>query len=408
MDRGIELRAPRRIEGRVREWTGRHTVTVDLATAMVLAALAVGTEAGSGHGSRWWLIAGVACFVPLGWRRRCPLPATAAVTVMALVIFAAGQRLLAGSAFAALWVAAYSVAALGPRRQVMWAAGILEAFGFAIVARWAPGNGTAAGIVLTTGTAAAAVVLGINRQTRRAYLAALEERAVRLDYEREQQARLAAVTERTRIAREVHDIVTHSLSVMVALADGAAAASTSSPARAGEAMRQVAATGRQAIGEMRGIVSTLRSDDDAGEDEDAGRPLPGLDDLEDLLAQVRAAGLPVRVTVTGKPRPLPPGVQLAVYRIIQESLTNVRKHASSAAGAAVTLHYRDDGVETEISNDGPAADGRPGGSTPADAGGHGIAGMRERVAAYGGSVAAGPRLEGGWLVRVQLGGGEER
>jgi signal transduction histidine kinase len=326
---------------------------------------------------------------------------------MALVIFAAGQRLLAGSAFAALWVAAYSVAALEPRRPAMWAAGALEAFGVAIVARWAPGNGTAAGIVLTTGTVTAAVVLGINRQTRRAYLAALEERAARLEYEREQQARLAAATERTRIAREVHDIVTHSLSIMVALADGAAAASTSSPERAGEVMRQVAATGRQAIGEMRRTVGTLRTDD-AREDEDAGRPLPGLGDLEELLAQVRAAGLPVRLAVTGQPRPLPPGAQLTVYRIIQESLTNVRKHAPAAAAAAVTLRYLDDGVEAEISNDGPVAHSRPRGGTLGDTGGHGIAGMRERAAADGGSVAVGPRPEGGWLVRVQLGGVEER
>jgi signal transduction histidine kinase len=144
------------------------------------------------------------------------------------------------------------------------------------------------------------------------------------------------------------------------------------------------------------------------EDDDDGHPLPGLDDLEDLLAQVRAAGLPVRLTLTGQPRPLPPGAQLAVYRIIQESLTNVRKHASSAAAAGVTLGYRDDGVEAEISNDGPVACGRPRGSTPADTGGHGIAGMRERAAAYGGSVAAGPRPEGGWLVRAQLRGDEER
>src|SRR5450756_515315 len=217
----------------------------------------------------------------------------------------------------------------------------------------------------------------------------------------------SAATERTRIAREVHDIVTHSLSVMVALADGAAAASMSSPPRPRAAMRQVAATGRQAIGEMRRIVSTLRTDD-ADEDDDAGRPLPGLDDMEDLLAQVRSAGLPVRLTVTGQPRPLPPGAQLAVYRIIQESLTNVRKHASSAAAAGVTLRYRDDGVEAEISNDGPVAYGRPRGSTPADTGGHGITGMRERAAAYGGSVAAGPRPEGGWLVLAQLRGDEER
>jgi signal transduction histidine kinase len=300
----------------------------------------------------------------------------------------------------------YSVAARESRRRALAAAAVLEVIGVVTVVRFAPGGVIAVGTVLTTGTAVAALVLGISQQTRQAYLAALEERAARLEYERDQQARLVAATERTRIAREVHDIVTHSLSVMVALADGAAAASASAPERAGAVMRQVAATGRQAIGEMRRIVGTLRTDD-ASEDADAGRPLPGLDDLDDLLAQVRAAGLPVRLTVTGQPRPLPPGAQLAVYRIVQESLTHARRHAPGAVGAAVTLRYLDDGIEAEISNDGPVADGMPPGRVPGDRGGHGIAGMRERAAAYGGSVAAGPRPEGGWLVRARLGGEEE-
>ena len=394
--------AARDTESRAREWAARHTVAVDLAAAAVVAGLTVGTEAGSGSGPGWWLIAGVACFAPLGWRRRRPLLATAAVTGTALVIFAAGQRLLAGSAFVALWMAVYSVAAAEPRRRAVQASGILEAFGIAVVVRWAPGSGIAAGFVLTTGTAVAAVMLGASRQTRRAYLAALEERAARLEHERAQQARLAAATERARIAREVHDIVTHSLSVMVALADGASAASTASPERAGAVMRQVAATGRQAIGEMRRIVGTLRTEGDAGQDEGAGRPLPGLDDLDDLLDQVRAAGLPVRLSVTGQPRPLSSGAQLSVYRIIQESLTNARKHARGAA-ARVTLRYLEDGIEAEISNDGPPGRHAP----PGDGGGHGITGMRERAAAYGGAVTAGPRPEGGWLVRARLGGEEE-
>ena len=387
--------AARDIESRARQWAARHTAAADLAVAAVLAGLTVGTEAGSGSSPGWWLIAGVACFAPLAWRRRHPLLVTAAVAGTALIIFTAGQRLLAGSAFVALWMAVYSVAAAEPRRRAVRAAGILEAFGIAVVARWAPGSGIAAGFVLTTGAAAAAVMLGASRQTRRAYLAALE-------YERAQQARLAVATERARIAREVHDIVTHSLSVMVALADGASAANTASPERAGAVMRQVAATGRQAIGEMRRIVGTLRTDEDAGQDQGADRPLPGLDDLEDLLDQVRAAGLPVRLSVTGHPRPLSSGVELAVYRIIQESLTNARKHARGAA-ARVTLRYLEDGIEAEISNDGPPGRHAP----PGDGGGHGITGMRERAAAYGGAVTAGPRPEGGWLVRARLGGEEE-
>ena len=258
----------------------------------------------------------------------------------------------------------------------------------------------AAGVVLTTGTAAAAVGLGVSQRTRRAYLAALEDRAARLEYEQDQRARLATATERTRIAREVHDIVTHSLSVMVTLADGAAGLSVSSPERAGQLMRQVAATGRQAIGEMRRTVMALRTDEDA----DVRYPVPGLDDLDDLLGQVRAAGLPVRFTVLGHARSLPPGEQLAAYRIVQEALTNVRKHATGATGAAVTLRYDADGIDVEVSDDGHASDdGQAVGRSRGD--GQGITGMRERAVAYGGSIVAGPGPGRGWLVRARLAAG---
>lgn len=161
--------------------------------------------------------------------------------------------------------------------------------------------------------------------------------------------------------------------------------------RAGQLMRQVAATGRQAIGEMRRTVMALRTDDD----QDVRNPAPTLGDLDDLMAQVRATGLDVRFAVLGHARPLPPGEQLAAYRIIQEALTNVRKHATGATGAAVTLRYDADGIDVEVSDDG-RADGGPAGS------GHGITGLRERAVAYDGSIVAGPGPSGGWLVRARL------
>lgn len=167
-----------------------------------------------------------------------------------------------------------------------------------------------------------------------------------------------------------------------------------SPDRAGQVMRQVAATGRQAIGEMQRTVTALRTD----AEEEARYPAPGLADLDDLLAQVRAAGLPVRFTVEGQARSLPPGTQLAAYRIVQEALTNVRKHATGATGAAVTLRYDAGGIEVEVSDDGQTSGGSRGD------GGHGIAGMRERAVACGGSVSAGPGPGGGWLVRARLSG----
>ena len=373
-------------------WAARHVVLVDLVAAAALAGATITPEISKGTTSAWWLLPGVACFAALGWRRRHPVPAAAVIAIVALALVAGGA--LAGAACAAMWAAVYSVAERESRRWALAAAAAFEVIGVVAVVTLAPASVIVTGAVLTTGTAAAAVGLGISQQTRRAYLAALEERAARLEFERDQQARLAAVTERTRIAWEVHDIVTHSLSVMVTLADGAAAASARSPDQAGEVMRQVAATGRQAIGEMRRTVTALRTD----ADEDARYPVPGLADLDDLLAQVRAAGLPVWFTVQGKARSLPPGTQLATYRIVQEALTNVRKHATGATGAAVTLRYDAGGIDVEISDDGHAG---AGGSCAV---GHGITGMRERAVAYGGSVTAGPGPGGGWLVRARLAG----
>ena len=391
---------PPHTQDRLSRWAARHLVLADLARAALLAGATIGLNIYRGATSPWWIIPAAACFVPLAWRRTHPAPAAAATAAAAAILVAGGA--LTGVGFAAMWLAVYAVAAREPRWQALTAAAVLEIIGIVTVVRLAPASVIPAGTVLTTGTAAAAVGIGISQRTRRAYLAALEERAARLEYERDQQARLAAAMERARIAREVHDIVTHSLSVMVTLADCAAAASASSPQRAGTVMRQVAATGRQAIGEMRRAVGTLRCDDassdDARSDEDAGPPLPGLDNLHDLLAEVRAAGLPVRLTVTGAPRPLSSGAQLAVYRIVQESLTNARRHAPGAAGATVTLQYLDHGIDVEIYNDGPVS-GMPPGRVPP---GHGITGMRERAAAYGGSVTAGPRTGGGWVVRARL------
>ena len=395
---------PPHTQDRLSRWAARHVVLADLAVAALLAGATIGLNIYPGATSPWWIIPAAACFVPLAWRRTHPAPAAAATAAAAAILVAGGA--LTGVAGAAMWLAVYAVAARAPRWQALTAAGALEIIGIVTVVRFGPAGFILAGAVLTTGTAAAAVGIGISQQTRRAYLAALEERAARLEHERDQQARLAAAMERARIAREVHDIVTHSLSVMVTLADCAAAASASSPQRAGTVMRQVAATGRQAIGEMRRAVGTLRCDDassdDARSDEDAGPPLPGLDNLDDLLAEVRAAGLPVRLTVTGAPRPLSSGAQLAVYRIVQESLTNARRHAPGAAGATVTLQYLDHGIDVEIYNDGPVSGILAGRASRGGGAGLGIAGMRERAAAYGGSVTAGPRAGGGWVVRARL------
>jgi signal transduction histidine kinase len=240
--------------------------------------------------------------------------------------------------------------------------------------------------------ATAAVVLGLNVRTRRAYLASVEERAAQLERERDQQGLLAAAAERARIAREMHDIVAHNLSVMIALADGAGYMAEQDPQRAAGAMGQVSETGRHALGEMRRLLGVLREDDST-----ALAPQPGLADLEPLLEQVRAAGLHATLETVGAPVALGAGAELTVYRLVQEALTNVLKHAGAHAHATVRLHYDATGVEVEVSDDGH------GRARVAVGAGQGLNGMRERAAVYGGELEAGPAPGGGWRVRTRLG-----
>ena len=375
-------------------WARRHPALADLTIPLAVAAATVAPKAGHPD-TPLWLLGAAGCLIPLAWRRSNPVIVFGVVIAAATAITVADIPPLVLTATAALLIGLYTVAAHTPLRHALLAAGAFEAWGVPTLVRWSPPAAALPGIVLLTGTAAAAVMTGVNLQTRRAYLAALEDRAARLEKERDQQAQLAVATERTRVAREVHDIVAHSLSVMVALADGAAAAAPSSPVRAGQAMGQVAVTGRQAIGEMRRLVDTLRIDE-TGADH---HPAPGIGQLDDLLTQVRSAGLPARLVVEGRPHVLTQGAQLAVYRIVQESLTNIRKHARAATGATVRLQYTSEGIEVDITDDGQPAGSRE------SAVGHGITGMRERAAAYDGTVQAGPRPGGGWRVRARLSGG---
>ena len=374
----------------------RHPLVVDLLIVLVLAVVS-GADLAVDHrpapATLWLLVAG--SLAPLVLRRRAPLAVFAvaiAGAVPALVIASARTRDPGPALVVALLLALYTVADERSRRAAFLCGGVFELWALVALLRWAPHGTYLPAFALMTGTATAAVMTGVNLQTRRAYLAALEDRAARLERDRDQQARLAVAQERARIAREVHDIVSHSLSVMVALADGAAFTTPTSPDRAAGAMHQVAATGRQAIGEMRRMLGALRTDDPDAE----FRPQPGLAQLDDLLAEVRAAGLPSRLSIEGKPHRLPDGAQLAVYRIVQESLTNIRKHAAAPTFANVRLCYLPDSIDLEITNDGRLTD------TALTHVGHGIAGMRERAAAYGGGVDAGPCTSGGWRVHAHL------
>ncbi|TQL63106.1 signal transduction histidine kinase [Propioniferax innocua] len=247
---------------------------------------------------------------------------------------------------------------------------------------------------------------GTLTRVRRAHEHSLLERAEDLQRQRETQARFVAVAERTRIAREMHDIVAHGLGVMVVLADGAAKTVDTDPDQARHAMERARDTGRDALGEMRRMLGILRSDDEADL-----TPQPGLSQLDRLLRQSRDAGLPVELTVDGTPAPLPDGVDLAAYRVIQESLTNVRKHADlGVTRVAITVSYRPDVVRIHVWDDGTGPAGTAtlapddgGGSRDRVGGcGHGLVGMRERVHAYGGTVRAGPRDPHGFEVVAEL------
>jgi signal transduction histidine kinase len=291
----------------------------------------------------------------------------------------------------ALAISLYTVAATMRRAEALAAAVLVVGVMLLVVAQdgtrhWAVATSDAAGY------GAAVLVAGLYVGTRRAYLAELRDRARRLERERDQASALAAAEERARIAREMHDSVAHHLTVIVALSDGALRAFTRAPGDAVDAIRDVSGTARQALAETRSLLGVLR----AGSGQEPRQPLPGLADLDDLLGRVRAAGLPVRYELSGAGAGLPPAIQLAVFRLVQEALTNTMKHAGPGASAAVRLQLTPAEVRVDVEDDGT---GR--GAEPAAAGG-GLTGMRERIGAFGGELDFGARHPRGWRVTARL------
>ncbi|MGD0607175.1 MAG: sensor histidine kinase [Streptosporangiaceae bacterium] len=294
---------------------------------------------------------------------------------------------------AALLIALYTVAAMRPRRDACTCAGLLEVTVVTGLLLFA-GGGWWFDAIFASGMVAAALGLGLYSATRRAYLAELHDRAERLERERDQQGALATAAERTRIAREMHDIVAHNLTVMVTLSEAAIATSAASPERATDLMRKVSATGRRALADTRRLLGVLRPGQDPDEDL---QPVPGLAQLDTLIEQVRSAGLDTTLEIRGAAPDVPAGLQLTAYRLVQEALTNTLKHGGTGARASVRLRFQPGELRVDIDDDGA------GDTAPVTASiGSGLIGMQERVHAYGGDVQAGPRSGGGWKVSAQL------
>jgi signal transduction histidine kinase len=289
---------------------------------------------------------------------------------------------------------------------VLAAALIVEAGVIMATVRWTPVDNDVKSFVFLSGLAFAALLAGVVVRALGGQLEWLAERAVRLELERDQQASLAAAAERARVAREMHDVVSHNIQVMVTLADAAAAARD--PKRAAEAMHEVSGTGRQALTDMRRMLGVLREETAPASPAPVPyAPQPGLDELGALAERVRGAGLPVSVEESGLPFVVSGAAGLTVYRIVQEALTNALKHADQPASVEVRLEYRDPDLSVQVTDDGrPQANGNGNGygngSSPAPGGGHGVVGMAERAAAFGGTLEAGPTRAGGWQVLATL------
>ncbi len=389
----------------VTRWVDRHPVALDILSAVALTVVSFVGIAIQGRLRHPDVV--IFCFAlpaPLLLRHRDPRLSFGLIALIALAQWLTSTPQLSDGA---VLISMFWLMLDGELTEMAVAAAIIEAGAVMAALRWSPTSRRRCG----SGSPASGsrrAVLGVSIRQRRALIASLRERAARLEFERDQEGRLAAAAERARIAREMHDIVSHNLTVMIGLADGATYALGASPDASLSAMERVSQTGRQALGEMRRLLGVLRDEPEAG-GEDPFQPQPGLDRLDELLARVEAAGIPVAIEVFGDPHALPGGVQLTVFRVAQEALTNTLKHAGRPATARLTLRCEPDRVALEVTDTGGASGSWPVAAVPAGplqpalpSGGRGIHGMRERAAAYGGDLQAGPLPEGGWRVALTI------
>jgi signal transduction histidine kinase len=380
-----------------------HALATDALMAAGLLALCTGWLVWS-HSFDWpRALVQLAVIAPLVWRRSNPTAVFCIISLIALAQWALGYKLIGD---ASLLVALYTVAVHEYRTRAFLATAIMEVGSVMAATRWHPAGTVPRSFLFLTATVVAALFAGLTVRSGSEYMGWLAERAERLEIERDQQASLGAAAERARIAREMHDIVAHSLSVVITLADAASAVGQSDPASAKEAMEQVSAVGRKALTDMRALIGVLRADLTEAD----LSPAPTLDQLDDLFDRMRATGLNVNVERRGELFTLGAATTLTLYRIVQEALTNTLKHAS-AANVTVVLRYDSPFVYLDVADDGSGLKARASAERPrvelvgiqaSGIQGHGIQGMRERARLHEGTLEAGPRGNGGWVVSATI------
>ena len=388
------------------DWFSRHRFAVDVILMSVLwlavspfsLLIAGDTNLGIMHRASGFVFT-TALVVPLAWRRTRTVMAGSIIAAVAILQWALAIQPMPADMAVPLIV--YALAAFGPRWASLGGLALALLGAIMLVTRYFYDLTSTSIAELPYGvvTVLAVWVLvllswtaGDLTRTKRLRGQALEDRAHRLEIEAQQERQLAASDERAHIAREMHDIVAHSLSVIITQADGARYAAAANPEIAPETLATIAQTGRTSLQEMRRLLGVLR-----GGEEASTRPLPGLGQLDELLLGIRAAGLPVTCSVTGEARrPLPGGAELTAYRTLQEGLTNVMKHAGPNVQAAVNLAWNARGLEVSVRDDGRGATASFSDSRPEHDGGNGLRGMAERVRLYDGTLAAGPLAGGGF------------
>ncbi|MFE7509320.1 sensor histidine kinase [Promicromonospora sp. NPDC057488] len=435
-------------------WSERYRFVVDLVIT-VLAVLVVAVTAGDS--APYYLSATKAALIsaavvaPLAWCRTRPVASCVAVFVVCMVQLIAFRVPVLVPADLAVLVSMYCITVYGPRWAYLMACGMAVVGPLTVGAvmwfqyqgsDYSPDFGPIAGTVVVIVTfLACSFAFGLVRRSRRSMLVAMRDRAERLEIERDQQAQISTAAERARIAREMHDIVAHSLSVVIAQADGGRYAAAADPAAAERALGTIAETGRAALADMRRLLGVLREGPDRGSTPlglvapagvararprpttgstpaapDAGgarpatpspadgaaplRPQPDVTNLRDLVDQARDDGLRVSWARVGVERRLPPGVGLTLFRVCQEALTNVRKHAGPRPAVTMLLCWGEEEVELRVDDDGRGL-AAAGSADPAEqpSAGYGLLGMRERAEMFGGTLTAGPRRGGGFSVR---------